>query len=166
MKEIKNKEPRRIKILGFHKQDACYARRELYIGRTGIFTPEGQCVPGYFRGSITCDDGREEMCSYFHAVRYKRIQRTPINKLNTGKESKMNKIKNMWQAFHAMSKKFPKGHLSVRSGLSRYDNGNLGIECERTAYTDNHGGIWASGKTWDEAFDNLARYIVPEFSNE
>jgi len=78
----------------------------------------------------------------------------------------MNKIKNLRQAFSVMRKRFPEGHVSVRSGLIGYDNRDLGIECEKTVYTDNHDGIWASGKTWDEAFDNLDHRISLESSNE
>jgi len=74
---ITNQKPRRIRILGFHKDDACYGDREKYISKTGMFTPATvQHHPGYFAGYMKYDpeclkDGH--LCDYFFAVRYKRI---------------------------------------------------------------------------------------------
>jgi len=74
---ITNQKPRRIRILGFHKDDACYEAKENFIGKTGIFTPDvAQYNPGYFAGCMEFDpeclkDGY--LCDYFCAVRYKRI---------------------------------------------------------------------------------------------
>jgi len=69
---ITNGKPRRIKILGFHKSDACFGDSS-YIGRTGMFTPKAQWVPGYFSGSITYDDESGCATNFFFAVRYVRV---------------------------------------------------------------------------------------------
>lgn len=64
--------PRRIRITSFHRSDACHGDPK-YIGRTGMFTPnEFQATPGYFSGSIVYD-GEFDGCTYFFAVRYRRI---------------------------------------------------------------------------------------------
>ena len=72
---ITNQKPRRIKILGFHRHDACHKRKEKYIGKTGMFTPDpSQYNPGYFAGHMDYDDtGGDYLCDYFYAVRYRRI---------------------------------------------------------------------------------------------
>lgn len=73
MYKIKDSTPRRIKILGLHKSDACFGD-ERYPGRTGMFTPKDQWVPGYFSGDMVYDDNDvEDLCNYFYAVRYKRL---------------------------------------------------------------------------------------------
>lgn len=72
MNKVKDTRPRRIKILGFHKSDACFGD-ERYSGRTGMFTPETQWKPGYFSGDMVYDDGSKDLCGYFYAVRYGRI---------------------------------------------------------------------------------------------
>ena len=79
MKKVKNKEPRRIKILGFHESDACFEDKEdkRLIGKTGMFTPEASWHPKYFSGSMVYDEGQaspgQYLCKYFYAVRYKRL---------------------------------------------------------------------------------------------
>lgn len=72
MNKVKQPEPRRIMILGLHKSDACFGD-ERYMGKTGMFTPKTQWIPGYFCGHMTYDDGDKNLCGYFYAVRYKRI---------------------------------------------------------------------------------------------
>ena len=74
---IINQKPRRIKILGFHTDDACYIDKEKYLGATGTFTPDtGQHNPGYFAGYMKYDPKYLKggyLCDYFYAVQYKRI---------------------------------------------------------------------------------------------
>jgi len=74
---ITNQKPRRIKILGFSPEDACYEDRETFIGKTGMFTPNlGQYNPGYFSGFMKYDPEHlknRNLCDCFYAMRYKRI---------------------------------------------------------------------------------------------
>jgi len=72
---ITNQKPRRIKITGMSCKDACFGDKEKYIGKTGTFTPSiEQYNPGYFTGFMKYDDtGKEYLCDFFYAMRYKRI---------------------------------------------------------------------------------------------
>ena len=74
MDKVKKGEPRRIRILGFHKTDACHGD-ERYLGKTGTFTPKTQWVPRYFSGDMVYDnaDDNKNLCKFFYAVRYRRI---------------------------------------------------------------------------------------------
>jgi len=62
----------------------------------------------------------------------------------------MNKIKNIRQAFSIMTKRFPKGFVTVE--MKRYSPGD--IMTVYTLYTGDR-GKFGEGSSWDEAFANL-----------
>lgn len=69
--------PRRVIITHVHHNDATYHNRRKIIGMTGLFTitsvGRDGSEPGYTAGDMEFDDRFYNGCSFFYAIRYKRI---------------------------------------------------------------------------------------------